>query len=97
MELKLALFQQSATNLIDSEPVQTEVANQAHAASHAASGVIEPLTVIIWIVAIIAVAAVWYAHTEKPYVPSRFRRPVGVGPLTHLRNTIINRFYSFLP
>ena len=96
MFIRLAVNDGTSTNLMDAEAVRNSASQAAGEIASTVNWGVDPISVTLWVIAIIAVGAVWYAMTEKPYLPERLRRPVGVGPMTHLRNTIVNKFYSFL-
>jgi len=96
MLIRLLVMDNITVNAADAESVKAGVQKAAGDVMSTVNWTVEPLTIALWIIAVAMVAWVWYAMTEKPYTRFRMRRPVGVGPLTHLRNTVINKINSFL-
>ena len=98
MFIRLSVFTGTTANVMDAEAVDSTLqAVSKTAASGPSSWAMEPLSIVLWIVALIAVGALWYAMSEKPYAREIYRRAPGVGPLTHFRNVLMNRISSFLP
>ena len=96
MLIRLLVMDNITVNGTNAEPVKAGVQKAAGDIASTLNWTVEPLTLALWIIAVAMVVWVWYAMTEKPYRRERRRRPVGVGPVTHLRNRVINKLNSFL-
>lgn len=95
------MFLQRSLEIYIPAAEETEAVSQAAettAAGIAAqtSSFTDPITYLYWILALLAIAGIWYFYAKQAYIPRRYRRTLGKGPLRHFVDNLVHKISGFL-
>lgn len=92
----IALADRATTDILQAGAVETVVETQANEVVSAVSGIGDPIAIAFLAIAVLAVAGIWFLLTRKAY-PRRYRRTLGRGPFTRMRDAFIEKASPFTP
>ena len=93
----IALADRATADILQSGAVETVTETQANEIVSTVSGIGDPIATGFLTIAVLAVAGIWFLLTKKAYPMRRYRRTLGKGPFSRMRDAFIGKASPFTP
>ena len=93
----IALADRATTAILQSGAVETVAETQVNEIISTASNIGDPIATGFLTIAVLAVAGIWFLLTKKAYPMRRYRRTLGKGPFSRIRDAFVEKASPFAP
>ena len=93
----IALADLATADLLQAGAVETVAETQMNEIVSTVSGISDPIATGFMTIAVLAFACIWFLMTRKAYPTRRYRRTLGKGPFSRMRDAFVGKASPFAP